>query len=71
VARVIVTPTLTRLSLAESRLKELRVAPPGDERGAYVWTCQQSPIGVCIYHPPTDPGYYDQCLFCHQPMERK
>jgi hypothetical protein len=72
VARVIERPSLTKRATAESRLKELRLGPPEEEGGAgYVWTCQQSPIGVCIYHPPTDKGYYDSCLFCGQPMERK
>lgn len=73
-ARIVHSPSLVRRDTAESRLKELRVGPPANEAGIFkthVWECLQSPIGVCIYHPPTDKGYYDNCLFCGQPLERK
>jgi hypothetical protein len=66
--------SLLKRSIAESRLKELRVGPPSGEQdlgSEWVWICVQSPIGVCVYHPPTDPGHYGACLFCGQPMERK
>lgn len=34
--------------------------------------CSDSPIGRCVYHPPTDCGRGDDdCIFCHDPHERK
>lgn len=35
------------------------------------WECATSPIGICVYHPETDCGDCDDCLYCHQPYERK
>ena len=46
----------------------------GDYRTLYhkigVWECIESPIGVCMYDDMDDPAW-DDCLFCHEPDERK
>lgn len=34
------------------------------------WECKTSPIGVCVYNREED-QCEDDCLFCHQPDERK
>ena len=34
------------------------------------WECEESPIGLCIYNHMEDKPL-DDCLFCHQPHERK
>lgn len=35
------------------------------------WNCPESPFeGLCVYSDTTDGGQ-DDCLFCHQPLERK
>lgn len=33
------------------------------------WMCP-GPIGICVYDEEEDPGE-DNCLFCHDPRERK
>lgn len=35
------------------------------------WECPGSPTRHCVYHPATDPGRCDSCLFCGEPDERK
>ena len=37
---------------------------------SYEWECSQSPIGYCVYDSIDDPAH-DDCLFCHDPEERK
>lgn len=46
---------------------------PGCEtRAGASHLCEKSPIEICVYHPPTDPGRGDdQCIFCGEPFERK
>jgi hypothetical protein len=34
------------------------------------WECDKSPTGYCAYDFNGDPCH-DDCLFCHQPEERK
>jgi len=34
------------------------------------WDCENSPIGICVYDDIEDP-YYDNCIFCQEPHERK
>ena len=34
------------------------------------WDCETSPIGYCVYEDTKDP-MHDDCLFCHDPEERK
>lgn len=34
------------------------------------WECDSSPFGYCTYHKFDDRAW-DNCLFCHQPYERK
>jgi hypothetical protein len=34
------------------------------------WDCPESPTGNCVYDNVADPAW-DDCLFCHQPHERK
>lgn len=38
--------------------------------GIRQWRCKESPAGVCIYDLVDDP-IQDDCIFCHQPNERK
>ena len=35
-----------------------------------MWDCPDSPFGYCAYHKFDDRAW-DNCLFCHQPYERK
>ncbi len=35
-----------------------------------MWECPTSPIGTCVYHKFEDRAW-DNCLFCHDPYERK
>jgi hypothetical protein len=34
------------------------------------WTCEDSPVKYCVYDIVEDPAH-DDCLFCHDPEERK
>lgn len=34
------------------------------------WDCPESPLGLCVYHTFKDKPH-DDCVFCHQPEERK
>lgn len=34
------------------------------------WKCEKSPIGLCVYDDEKD-QYHDDCIFCHNPEERK
>ena len=34
------------------------------------WRCKDSPLGWCVYDNMED-RYHDDCLFCHEPEERK
>lgn len=34
------------------------------------WKCEASPCGMCIFDLAED-RYRDDCIFCHQPDERK
>ena len=36
------------------------------------WECEseENPLPCCVYDEENDPAY-DDCLFCHQPWERK
>jgi len=34
------------------------------------WKCTKSPIGYCVYDVVEDP-VHDDCIFCHDPEERK
>ena len=46
--------------------------PVCETRGGFSHACERSPIEICVYHPPTDPGRGDDsCLFCGEPYERK
>jgi len=35
-----------------------------------MWDCPKSPFGYCAYHKFDDRAW-DNCLFCHDPYERK
>ena len=37
---------------------------------AFAWDCPTSPIQKCIYDDDNDPAW-DNCLYCHEPSERK
>jgi len=34
------------------------------------WDCPESPFGYCMYHKILDRSH-DNCVFCHEPHERK
>ena len=34
------------------------------------WDCETSPVEICVYDDWTDP-LNDNCLYCHNPNERK
>jgi len=34
------------------------------------WECENSPVGFCVYNPFKDRAL-DNCIFCHEPHERK
>jgi len=34
------------------------------------WDCKKSPIGLCVYNHMED-EVLDDCLYCHEPDERK
>lgn len=36
----------------------------------FSWDCPTSPIGTCVYDSYQDRAW-DDCLFCHDPFERK
>ncbi|MEO2202228.1 hypothetical protein ABGV42_00535 [Paenibacillus pabuli] len=36
----------------------------------FFWVCLQSPTYTCQYDIKTDP-HRDECIYCHQPLERK
>jgi len=40
------------------------------ELGAYLWECEESPIGTCLYNRFNDKAH-DNCIFCDEPNERK
>ena len=35
-----------------------------------LWKCRESHIGYCVYDVVDDPAH-DDCIFCHEPEERK
>lgn len=64
----------------EEVAEEFNMAEPAFEGGpikpedlvmTYSWKCEKSPLRYCIFHPPTDPGDCDSCIFCGSPDERK
>ena len=34
------------------------------------WKCEASPLAYCVYDLTSEKGY-DECVYCHQPNERK
>jgi hypothetical protein len=34
------------------------------------WKCKESPVGFCVYNPFEDRAL-DNCIYCHEPHERK
>lgn len=36
----------------------------------FFWDCPDSPFGLCAYDHYDDPAH-DDCIFCHEPSERK
>ncbi len=51
--------------LRENGLDPQNITVP--ERG---WDCEKSPLGKCAYDFFEDPSR-DDCIFCHDPQERK
>lgn len=41
-----------------------------DMRLPMTWECEESPFGYCVYDRLEDP-VMDDCVFCHDPEERK
>lgn len=50
--------------LKEHDLDPSKIVVPGS------WDCEKSPVGKCVYDFYEDPCRED-CLFCHDPEERK
>lgn len=42
----------------------------GEVTFGHAWECPDSPTAKCVYHDETDPAH-DNCIYCHQPEERK
>ena len=42
----------------------------GITRVSEFWDCDLSPVGMCAYNEDEDPCR-DDCVFCHDPEERK
>jgi hypothetical protein len=53
-----------------AKLKQDGRDPPVDLRLGSHWDCPESPTGECAYDADEDPCL-DDCLFCHEPDERK
>lgn len=55
-------------------MEELKSYIPEDYSNANLslgdWDCPDSPIKVCVYDLSSDYGF-DDCVFCHDPDERK
>jgi hypothetical protein len=49
---------------------ELVKIPVGHHMIVGSWECPTSPVGFCIYDVDADDGMED-CLYCHEPSERK
>ncbi len=49
----------------DSDIKEVYIDP-----SFWGWDCPTSPFNKCVYNSVDDPCL-DDCLFCHQPYERK
>ncbi len=43
---------------------------PPNATVSYTWECGKSPVGYCAYDESEDPCR-DDCIFCHDPEERK
>lgn len=41
-----------------------------DYRVSTFWTCDKSPIGMCVFKI-NDQGHVQDCRYCHQPTTRK
>jgi len=54
--------------LTDPIFEQMGLLPIGMQVGE--WECEDSPFGFCAYERFEDPAY-DNCVFCHQPHERK
>ena len=54
----------------EAEIKKLTNIPDGNSMIIGSWECPTSPIGVCIYDADAD-ECLDDCIYCHEPSERK
>jgi hypothetical protein len=56
--------------LAARLREETRLANPFCDITFWGWPCPTSPVETCVYDDDTDPAH-DQCIYCHNPYERK
>lgn len=82
--RLLVERLEDRMAISEQRMLELvaaeynaMVEPEDQVEGdclevTHSWPCteKKNPIPVCVYDSLNDPAF-DDCIFCHQPHERK
>jgi hypothetical protein len=54
----------------KDQVEKLITIPDGNRLTLGNWDCPTSPTGSCIYDATEDPCL-DDCLFCHDPDERK
>lgn len=58
------------LNCADSAHRDCCGAKPRELAIPETWECEKSPVGTCVYNDRKDP-MHDDCLFCHDPEERK
>lgn len=68
----VITAEIDNLTLVRTELIK-KAWPEFDflvHRVTMFWECPTSPIGYCVYNGVEDRAF-DNCLFCHDPHERK
>ena len=57
-------------AILNDKVLELANIPVGHHMIIGSWECPTSPVGFCIYDVDAD-DCMDDCLYCHEPSERK
>lgn len=60
----------TAAAKLEAEIRKVVNIPDGHSMIIGSWECQTSPVGFCIYDVDAD-ECMDDCLYCHEPSERK
>jgi hypothetical protein len=60
----------TTVARLENKVLDLVEIPVGHHIIIGSWECPTSPIGFCIYDVDAD-ECLDDCIYCHDPSERK